>query len=170
MKTNQIIFMSFLLFTATFSCKQSEIIETATPISTISGKWKLIEIFKGDVIDSPCGINPPTRDITLEFTANPSGMDDLLSLSGQSTVNEYFGNYKADSKGAIKITTLGGTKRGGSPEMMQCENNYYALLAASEAYKIVQIQTNPVKTVLQLGIFRDNPKDKGAYLIFEKVN
>jgi heat shock protein HslJ len=170
MKTNQIILTLFLLFAVTFSCKQTDMVEIATPISTISGKWKLIEIFKGDVIDRPCGINPPTRDITLEFTANPSGMDDLLSLSGQSTVNEYFGNYKADSKGAIKITTLGGTKRGGSPEMMQCENNYYSLLAASEAYKIVQIQTNPVKTVLQLGVFRNGIKDGGNYLIFEKVN
>jgi META domain len=134
------------------------------------GKWKLTDILKGDVVDRPCGINTLTRDITLEFTTNSLGTDNFFSLNGQSTVNEYSGGYEADAKGVIKITTLGGTKRGGSPEMMQCENNYYALLAASEAYKIVQIQTNPVKTVLQLGVFRDNPKDKGAYLIFEKVN
>jgi heat shock protein HslJ len=168
MKANQIILILFLLFAVTFSCKQTEIVETATPISTLVGKWKLTEILKGDVIDKPCGINTLTRDITLEFTTNSSGMDRFLSLNGQSTVNDYSGGYLADSEGNIKIPTIGGTKRAGSREMMECEDNYYTFLTNAQAYRILQIQTIPVKTVLELGVFRDNPKDKGAYLIFEK--
>lgn len=170
MKKNQSIPFLFLLLVMTFSCKQSEIVGTMTSTSTLLGKWKLIEIFKGDVVDRPCGINTLTRNITLEFTTNPSGMGNLLSLNGQSTVNEYFGNYEADSKGVIKIITLGGTKRGGSSEMMQCETNYYALLKTSEAYKIVQVGNNPVKITLQLGVFRNGQKDGGSFLIYEKVN
>ncbi len=170
MNKTRIIFISFLLFVATFSCKQTNIIETATPISPLAGKWKLIEIFKGDVIDRPCGIHTLTRDITLEFTTNSLGIGDLFRLNGQSTVNDYSGGYEADTKGIIKITTIGGTKRGGPPEMMQCEYNYYSLLATSETYKIIQVQTNPVKIVLQLGVFRNGIKDGGNYLIFEKIN
>jgi heat shock protein HslJ len=170
MKTNQIILILFLLFAITFSCKQTEIVETTTPISTLVGKWKLIEIFKGDVVDKPCGVNMLTRDITLEFTTNSSGMGSFFSLNGQSTVNEYSGGYEADSQGNIKIPTIGGTKRGGSPEMMQCENNYYTFLTNAQAYRILQIQTIPVKTVLELGVFRNGIKDGGNYLIFEKVN
>lgn len=170
MKTYQRLYLITILFIMSFSCKKIEIVEpeSSTGIATLIGKWKLIEILRGDVIDRPCGINTLTRDITLEFTANPAGTSNLLSLNGQSTVNDYFASYEADSKGVIKISTVGGSKRGGSAEMMQCENNYYTLLAESQAYKIVQIQTNPIKTILQLGVFRDNPKDKGSYLIFEK--
>jgi META domain len=170
MKTHQRIYLIVILFIMSFSCRKTENVEpeSSTAITSLTGKWKLIEILRGDIIDRPCGINTPTREITIEFTANPSGTSNLLSLNGQSTVNDYSAAYEADSKGNIKISTVGGTKRGGSPEMMQCENNYYTLLAESQEYKILEIQTNPVKTILQLGVFRDNPKDKGSYLIFEK--
>ena len=170
MKTHQRIYLIVIVFIISFSCKKTEIVEpeSSTAIANLTGKWKLIEILRGDIVDRPCGINTPTRDITLEFTANPSGTSNSLSLNGQSTVNDYSAGYEADSKGNIKISTVGGTKRGGSPEMMQCENNYYTLLAESQEYKILEIQTIPVKTILQLGVFRDSPKDKGYYLIFEK--
>jgi META domain len=172
MKTHQRISLIIILFIISFSCKNTEIVEpeSYTAIANLTGKWKLIEILRGDIIDRPCGVNMPTRDITIEFTANSSGTSNLLSLNGQSTVNDYSAGYEVDSKGNIKISTVGGTKRGGSPEIMQCENNYYNLLAESQEYRIIQIQTNPVKTVLELGVFRDFPKDKGSYLIFEKVN
>jgi hypothetical protein len=170
MKTHQRISLILIIFILSFSCKKTEIEETTTPISTLIGKWKLMEVLRGDIIDRPCGINTPTRDITIEFTANPSGTTNLLSLNGQSTVNDYSAGYEADSKGVIKISTVGGTKRAGSAEMMQCENDYYNLLANSQAYRIVQIETNPAKTILQLGVFRNGIKDLGNYLIFEKIN
>jgi heat shock protein HslJ len=168
MKTHQRIYLVVILFILSFSCKNTETVEPPTAIATLTGKWKLIEILRGDIIDKPCGINTPTRDITIEFTANPSGTSNLLSLNGQSTVNDYSAGYEADSKGIIKISTVGGTKRAGSAEMMQCENNYYTLLTESQEYRIIQIETIPVKTVLELGVFRNSPKDKGSYLIFEK--
>jgi heat shock protein HslJ len=170
MKTHQRISFIFILFVMSFSCKQTDIVEPATSISTLIGKWKLIEILKGDIIDKPCGVNTLTRDITLEFTTNSSGTSNFLSLNGQSTVNDYSGGYSADSEGNIKIPTIGGTKRGGSQEMMECEDNYYKFLTNAQSYRIIQIETIPVKTVLELGVFRDNPKDKGTYLIFEKIN
>ncbi len=171
MKTYQRIYLITILFIMSFSCKKTEIVEpeSSTGIATLIGKWKLVEILRGDVLDRPCGVNTPTREITIEFTANPSGTSNLFSLNGQSTVNDYFASYEADSKGVIKISTVGGSKRGGSTEMMQCENNYYTLLAESQEYRIVQIETNPVKTILQLGVFLDFPKNKGSYLIFEKI-
>jgi heat shock protein HslJ len=170
MKTHQQISLILILFIMSFSCKKTEIEETTTPISTLIGKWKLIEVLKGDIIVSPCNGNKLSRDITLEFTANPSGTSNLLSLNGQSTVNDYSAGYEADSKGVIKISTVGGTKRAGSAEMMQCENDYYTLLANSQAYRILQIETIPVKTFLELGVFRNGIKDLGNYLIFEKIN
>jgi hypothetical protein len=162
------ISLILIVFMMSFSCKKSEIIETPAAISTLVGKWKLTGILLGDAIAIPCYGNTPTRDITLEFTANPSGVNNLFSLSGQAPVNDYFGSYEADSKGVIKISSVGGTKRAGSPEMMECEINYYTFLTDAQAYRIVQIQTNPVITVLELGVFRDKPRDKGTYLIFEK--
>jgi META domain len=170
MKTHQRISLVLIIFMMSFSCKKTEIIETSAAISTLVGKWKLTGIFLGDAVATPCYGNTPSRDITLEFTANPLDANTSFSLNGQSTVNDYSGGYEADSKGVIKISSIGGTKRGGSAEMMQCENNYYTFLTNAQAYRIVQIETNPVKTVLELGVFRDNPKDKGQYLIFEKVN
>ena len=169
MKTHQRIYLIVIFFILSFSCKNAETIEPSTATTGLTGKWKLIEILRGDVIDRPCGINTLTRDITIEFTSNPSGTSNLPSLNGQSTVNDYSAGYEVDSKGVIKIYTVGGTKRAGSAEMMQCENAYYTLLTEAQAYKIIEIQTNPVKTILQLGVFRDNPKDKGSYLIFEKI-
>ena len=171
MKTYQQLYLIVILFIISFSCNKTEIVEPPITITSLIGKWKFIEILQGDILVKPCGMNAPIRDITLEFTANPSGTSNLLSLNGQSTVNDYFGNYEADSKGNIKISTVGGTKRAGAAEMMQCENAYYTFLTKAQAYKIIEIQTNPVKTILQLGVFRnnsDNPEDIGSYLIFEK--
>ena len=170
MKTHQRISLILVVFMMSFSCKKSEIIETPAAIITLVGKWKLTGVVSGDIVTTPCNGNTTPRDMTLEFTANPSGVNTLFSLSGQAPVNDYFGSYEADSKGVIKISSVGGTKRAGSPEMMECEINYYTFLTDVQAYRIVQIQTNPVITMLELGVFRDNPKDKGSFLIFEKLN
>jgi heat shock protein HslJ len=170
MKTHQQIFLVLILLIISFSCKKAEIIENPIGVSTLIGKWKLTGILLGDVVVEPCNGNSPTRDITIEFTNLSAGFSGVMSLSGQSTVNDYFGSYEADSKGVIKISAVGGTKRGGSVEMMQCEDNYYTFLMNSQAYRVVQIETNPVITMLELGVFRDNPKDKGQFLIFEKIN
>jgi hypothetical protein len=168
MKLIQRILIFLLVFLTILSCKKSDIMQSSTSISTLTGKWKLTGIFLGDAIATPCYGSTPTRDITLEFTASSSGIGTKMSLNGQATINNYFGSYEADSKGVIKISSVGSTQMGGSQEMMECETNYFTFLAASEAYKIIQDGTNPVKTVLQLGVFRNNPKDSGTYLIFEK--
>ena len=168
MQTLQRITIFLVFFMVFFSCKKADIMQTSSSVSAIIGKWKLTGIFLGDAIATPCYGSIPTRDITIEFTGNPSGIGSKLSLNGQSTINNYFGSYEADSKGIIKISSVGSTQIGGSEEMMQCETNYFTFLAASEAYKIIQVETNPVKTVLQLGVFKNGPRDGGTYLIFEK--
>jgi hypothetical protein len=167
MKTYIFLTLSFIFLTA-FSCKKEETLQTAT-ISTIVGKWKLTGIFLGDALDRPCNVNTPERDIILELTDNQLDNSNFMKLTGQSVVNNYFGSYEAKSDGTIKITQIGSTKKGGSPEMMQCEAGYYEHLAMTEAYKFFVLDG---RIILQLGRFKkdDSPsRDGGTYLIFEKI-
>ena len=165
MKSSIILLCS--IFLTAYSCKKEEVISKTN--TSLIGKWKLTGVFLSDALDSPCSGNTPSRDITIEFTNKPSGVGNSLSLNGQSTVNLYFANYEANTDGAIKITTLGSTKIAGTPEMMQCESRLFTLLQTSEGYKVVQVDTNPAKIILQLGIFRTGTIDAGTYLVFEKI-
>ena len=166
MKSSIILLCS--IFLTTYSCKKEEVISKTN--TSLIGKWKLTGVFLSDALDSPCSSGTtPNRDVTIEFTNNSSGVGNALSLNGQSTVNLYFANYEANTDGTIKITSLGSTKVAGTPEMMQCESRLFTLLQTSEGYKVVQVDTNPAKIILQLGIFRTGTRDAGTYLVFEKI-
>ncbi len=167
MKTYISFVVTFIFLTA-FSCKKEETLQ-ANNTNTMVGKWKLTGIFLSDALDRPCGTNTPERDIILEVTDNQVNTPNFLTLKGQSVVNDYFGSCEAKSDGTIMNTQIGSSKKGGSPEMMQCEQGYYGHLSAAEGYKIL---VSDGKTILQLGRFKkDNTpsRDGGTYLIYEKM-
>ena len=139
----------------------------------ILGKWVLKQKFLGDAIDTPCGYAVKyANDITLEITDNAESADSKeLKMSGNSTVNLYFGGITItgfDEKtgiGTMKIGALGSTKMAGPPELMDCETNYFNMLNESSEFRIQDGQ-------LQIGRFKKDTtpsRDGGTYFIYEKA-
>jgi len=94
--------------------------------------------------------NPADFKITLDFTAK--------SFSGQTTVNSYGGEYRAYKDGRFEITGIRSTLMAGSPEDMEIETDYYALLNNVKKYT----KTGSVLTLLDA--------NGNQLLIFEKAS
>jgi heat shock protein HslJ len=153
------------------SCTKIEV--QADTNSAIIGKWVLKNRFLGDAIDTPCGYAVTNaRDITLEIADNTESSDaKVLRMTGNSAVNMYFGDLtitgfdETTGIGTMKISTLGSTKMAGSPELMECETNYFNMLNESAEFRIQEGQ-------LQVGRFKKDTtpsRDGGTYFIYEKA-
>lgn len=139
------------------------------------GKWKAVSLFLSDATTGVCHQNKPNKDITFEFDNQINEDKTSFSFSGQAPVNRYFGNitfkgYDSEKKkGSIKITGLGGTKMAGSPEMMDCEQNFYAMISESTGFQLFADDPNR----LHIGRLKDensHPRDGGTYYVFERIS
>lgn len=83
--------------------------------------WKLV----GWSISSQ---NPADFTFTAEF--------DATRMSGKSAINQYNGDYKADSDSKFELGPVAMTKMAGSEEDMRAEQNYHQLLLQAKKYDI----------------------------------
>jgi META domain len=143
-------------------------------IIMLEGKWKAVSLFLSDASTGVCHQEKLGRDVTFEFTNKIT--DDKISyqFSGQAPVNRYFGSLvlnNFDEKtltGKISIKGIGGTKMAGSPEMMDCEQNFYTMLGNSTGFQL--FADDPSRLII--GALRDeksHPRDGGTYYVFEKI-
>lgn len=149
-------------------------------LNQLKGTWILKRRFLSDAYDTPCGYatQEQSRDITLTFTDEiaPNSASDTLAytINGVSTVNYYMGTIKiksfsGSSVGTIKIGAFASTKMAGTPEMNNCEMNYFDFLSHSSDFSLVNNADNVQE--LRLGNFYHGTtpsRDGGTYLIFER--
>lgn len=57
-------------------------------------------------------------------------------MSGKSAINQYNGDYKADSDSKFELGPVAMTKMAGSEEDMRAEQNYHQLLLQAKKYDI----------------------------------
>lgn len=88
---------------------------TPSPTLNWTGKWVLV--------------NPKTAySFTLIIEpkiGEGAPVPNEFRLSGVSSVNQYGAEANGRPDGSVIISAVGGTKRGGSPEAMTAETNYY---------------------------------------------
>lgn len=141
----------------------------------LKGKWKAVSLFLSDASTGVCHQNKPNKDITFEFDNQLNEDKTSFSFSGQAPVNRYFGTIvfnsfdASTSVGKITIKGFGGTKMAGSPEMMDCEQNFYTMLAESTDFQL--FADDPKRLII--GRLRDansHPRDGGTYYVFEKLD
>jgi META domain len=167
----------YLFFLA--SCQKENVLNNESTAKEIPkaliGKWKAVSLFLSDASTGVCHANTPTRDIIIEFK-NEKSTDDQSGyiISGNSTVNTYFSTVNfisfnsSENKAAIKINSIATTKMAGSPEMMDCEQNYYTFLAESTGIQFFSDDPNTI----HIGRLKEpdsNPRDGGTYFVFEKI-
>jgi heat shock protein HslJ len=87
--------------------------------------WTLSEL-GGKAFAAPAGGRGAP---TLQFDAAKK------SANGFSGVNRYFGGYEKDGP-KLKFGALAGTKMAGSPEAMQAESAFHAMLASVSQWQI----------------------------------
>lgn len=129
MKT--LILLFFAIGLMSFSGCERENESVIPPDATkLIGDWKLIE---------PAS----TYNVTLTFaTDSASNFPFTLRLSGESSVNYYFGEFQynagglADPRSQVVIDNIGSTKRGGPAEALQFEQTYYNNLKAVNRYEL----------------------------------
>lgn len=141
----------------------------------LSGEWLVREVFLGDMIDTPCGFEvTDAPQLIIEFSKN-SDDGKWLKFSGQSAINSFFGTYQITSfdettgVGQISFGAIASTKKGGSEELMACENRFFDLLNRTSDFSIT-IQNG--KEVLNIGVFKkdDQPsRDGGTFFILGRV-
>lgn len=149
-------------------------------LNQLKGTWVLKRRFLSDAYDTPCGYatQEQSRDITLTFTDEiaPNTASDTLAytINGISTVNYYMGtitikSFSQSGVGTIKIGAFASTKIAGTPEMNNCEMNYFNFLSHSSDFSLVNNADNIQE--LHLGNFYHGTtpsRDGGTFLIFER--
>lgn len=71
-------------------------------------------------------------DVTITFDAD--------QVSGQAPVNRYFGPFTAGEDGSLEFGALARTEMAGPPELMQAEEEYFALLDRVTAFDADEVQ------------------------------
>lgn len=141
--------------------------------SQLVGKWKAVSLFLGDATTGVCHQNVTEKEVTFEFKNALTEDKISYSFNGQAPVNMYFGNIvfngfdEKTNIGKITIKTLGGTKMAASPELMDCEQNYYNMISESTSFQL--FKDNPNR--LHIGRIKENDtpnRDGGTYYVFEK--
>ncbi len=170
-------FSIFLILSFVASCaKDTNLAENndLNKLKNLTGKWKAVSLFLSDANTGVCYENKTARDVTFEFSNKISDEKGNYTFSGSAPVNQYFGKIKLlsfDEKtniGKIEISNIGGTKMAGSPEMMDCEQSFYTLLAESTGYQL--FENEPSRLIIgRLKEPNSNPRDGGTYYIFEKM-
>ncbi len=150
------------------ACSNEEVSQNMN--TKLLGTWVLKNKFLGDALDTPCGYaTTGVRELTLIISEDLENK--TLKISGQSTVNQYFGSLNIISTdtsngiSAIKIGTLGSSKMAGPPALMECETNLFNFLNESQELRLTD------EGNLNIGRFKkDNTpsRDGGTYLIYEK--
>lgn len=151
----------FVLLFATIaisSCKENTVaVESVILPNQLEGTWVLTRVLMGDMVDMPCGfanegkVQPMTITFTTEKVANTSTM----KLSGQSSVNQFFGSYVVNSfnettgTGRIKMGALGSTNMASSADLMDCESRYFSMLSKSVDFKLELVNG---KLQLEMGV------------------
>lgn len=180
MKKTMIALMAGCLVAVLGACESQNVEQKAQKLENneLAGTWVLKSILLGDMMDLPCGISNEGKfePITLELTTTKDETGAVLLLNGRSSVNQYSGSYALESydettkTGKLKMSPIGSTKMGGSPELMQCESRYFLLLGQAVDY---QLSTINGKQQLELGVLSTQKSvapigGKGNFLIFEK--
>ncbi len=138
------------------------------------GKWKAVSLFLSDASTGVCHQNKPTKDITFEFNNLKTEDQKGYQFSGSGPVNQYFGTItflsfdETKNQGKIAISTLGSTKMAGSPEMMDCEQNYFTMLGESTGFQWFADEPNRI-IIGKLKTEDSHPRDGGTYFVFEKI-
>ena len=142
--------------------------------SQLVGKWKAVSLFLSDASTGVCHQNKPEKEVTFEFKGELTSDKSSFIINGSAPVNMYFGSItfnSFDSKtniGKITVSTLGGTKMAGSPEMMDCEQTFYTMLSESTGFQLF----TDIPNRLHIGRIKDensHPRDGGTYYFFEKI-
>ena len=166
---------TFFIFALIASCSNEKLISDSEkkPIELI-GKWKAVSLFLSDATTGVCHADIPNRDITIEFINELADDKKSFKVAGSSTVNSYFATITINSfidsekKASISVNSIGSTKMAGSPEMMNCEQNYFQFLTESTGIQIFTDKPNR----LHIGRLKEadsNPRDGGTFYVFEKL-
>jgi META domain len=172
------IWSLLLIFTWFLNCKNDNVIDEGgngakIPVELL-GKWKAVSLFLSDASTGVCHGNTPTKDITIEFKSNLADDNVSYQVAGSGTVNTYFTSItfnsynSSEKKASIKVNSIVSTKMAGSPEMMDCEQNYYTFLAESTGIEFFADSPN----ILHIGRLKEpnsNPRDGGTFYVFEKI-
>jgi hypothetical protein len=172
MKT--ISFLFILLYMISCDDKKPANVEDTSGGYPLEGKWKAVSLFLGDASTGVCHQEKLDREVTVEFIALESNPVQYR-MAGQAMVNDYFAGYqlisfdKTTGIGKIKVDGVGGTKRAGRPEMMECELNYYNFLAEATGFQIDPVEPN----ILKIGRIKppsEAPsRDGGTYYVYERI-
>jgi heat shock protein HslJ len=138
------------------------------------GKWKVVSLFLSDAYTGVCHQDKPSRNITFEFENIPN-KDNTYQFGGDAPINRYSGSLEFlgfDQKRniiKIKSSTIGGSKKGGSPEMMDCEQNFYRMLSESTGIQLSEDEPNTIR-IGKLREENSHPRDGGTFYILERIN
>ncbi len=167
-------FAFLLLYMISCDDKKPSNIEDESVNTVLAGKWVARSLFLSDANTGVCHQNKTERDLTIEFAQdkdNPA----QHKINGNAPVNDYFSSLeiisfdKETGIGKIKVGGVGGTKRAGPSELMECESFYYNFLSESTGFQIDPDEPN----FLKLGRIKEPgsapSRDGGTYYYFEKV-
>lgn len=120
----------------------SKLIPTKDPLE---GSWILKNVLMGDALDASCGFANvgKVKEMNLTLTSEKGFSGDIKKMFGQSSVNDFTGEYTVlsyDEKsktGKIEFSPLMSTKMAAlDPTLMECESRYFSYLQKSEDFKI----------------------------------
>ncbi|MBQ0052195.1 MAG: META domain-containing protein [Treponema sp.] len=125
---------AFILITAlasifTFGCKRAEKTEvSATTVNTadLAGTWKIQSLEKAGVQQQIA-----LSDITFEAKS-----EEVYSVSGNSGVNQFFGDVTVKNGKLTAGDNMASTKMAGAPEAMEFEDNFLACLIKADAVEV----------------------------------
>ncbi|MFT6478049.1 MAG: heat shock protein HslJ [Spirosomataceae bacterium] len=167
--------MKYLLFILPFLLAMKCETNDVNSKNELTGEWFVKQVFLGDVIDTPCGYeakNAPQLTIKFSDEKNEAGM---LSFSGNSAVNSFFGTYKVTAfdestgQGTVSFGLVGATKMAGPEELMACEGRFFSILEQTTDFSIFNENG---KDTLRIGRFKKDDKpsrDGGTFLIMERL-
>jgi heat shock protein HslJ len=142
----------------------------ANPNTILNGKWVAKSLFLSDATTGVCHQDKPDQPITIEFTVAES-FPEQYKIQGTGSINSYFSDYqvlsydKTTGIGKLKIGSIGASKKGGSPEMMQCEQSYFSFLTESTGF---QLDNNSLKIGRIKEPSSTPTRDGGHYYYFER--
>ncbi|MFC5410935.1 META domain-containing protein [Larkinella bovis] len=129
MKTILCLFSAILLISASCQDKTNTTIPPQLLSTThIAGTFKLVE--------------PASKfDVTLVMTPDSSSSEIknrvAYTLSGRSSVNQYFGSFVGTTgSNDVQVSAIGSTKMAGPADAMQFESDYFKKLQAVKRYEI----------------------------------
>lgn len=166
---------TFFIFALIASCSNEKIMTDSEKMpSELIGKWKAVSLFLSDASTGVCHADTPSKDITIELSNELADDKKSYNVTGSSTVNSYFASITiksivdSEKKVNLIINTIGSTKMAGSPEMMNCEQNYFQLLSESTGIQFFADKPNRIH-IGRLKEADSSPRDGGTYYVFEKL-